>query len=247
MELHRVRTGVAGLDRMLGGGFMKNSVVALAGDTGSGRTIFASQFLVKGATDYGEPGLFLSFDEQKNSIYANLASFGWDLLELESEQKVTFIEYPQNELSAFVEQESAIRDLIHTIGIKRVVVDSMSPFALLFSNPEERQMNTLRLVSAIKGWKVTSLICSETLPAHHEMAVPRTISGVESFADAFIHLSFMKKDGRRQRAVEIVKMRGSKHEHEVRTAEITDKGFVIESPGVKKTAKARSPLPDSDL
>ena len=237
MEVHKVKSGIPGLDRMLGGGFVRNSVNTLAGDTGSGRTIFASQFLVAGATDFGEPGLFLSFDEQKNSIYANLASFGWDLMALEREQKVVFIEYPQNELGSFVEQGGAIRDLITTLGIKRVVIDSISPYALLFSTPEERQINTLKLVSTVKAWKVTSLICSETLPGHHEHAVPRTISGVESFADGFIHLSFLKNEGRRERAVEIVKMRGLHHENEIRAAQITDKGFMVGFPGVKKPAK----------
>ena len=75
MDAHKVKSGIPGLDRMTGGGFVKNSVIALAGGTGSGRTIFASQFLVKGATDYGEPGLFLSFDEQKESIYPRLPYF----------------------------------------------------------------------------------------------------------------------------------------------------------------------------
>lgn len=235
MDASKVKSGIPGLDRMLGGGFLKNSVIALAGETGSGRTIFASQFLVKGATEFDEPGLFLSFDEQKNSLYSNLASFGWDFLELEREQKVVFIEYPQNELSSFVEQEGAIRDLISTLGIKRVVIDSISPFALMFSAQEERQMNTLKLVSAVRGWKLTSMICSETL-AGAEHAVPRTISGVESFADGFIHLSFLRHGGRRERAVEIVKMRGCHHEHEIRPVEITSKGFAVVA-GEKATRK----------
>lgn len=233
MEIHKVKSGIPGLDRMMGGGFVKNSVIALAGDTGSGRTIFASQFLVAGATQFSEPGLFLSFDEQKESIYANLTSFGWDFLELEREQKLVFIEYPQNELSAFVEQESAIRDLISTLGIKRVVIDSITPFALLFSSAEERHTNTLRLVSAVKSWKVTTMICSETLPGT-EHAVPRTVSSVESFSDGFIHLSFLRKDGRRERAVEIVKMRGLQHEHEIKPAQITSKGFSVGATAPKK-------------
>ena len=90
MEVHRVKSGIPGLDSMLGGGFTKNSVVAVAGGTGSGRTIFVSQFLYKGAAESGEPGLFISFDEQKDSLYANLMSFDWDMLALESKQKIVF-------------------------------------------------------------------------------------------------------------------------------------------------------------
>jgi len=228
MEAHRVKSGIPGLDAMLGGGFGKNSVVAVAGGTGSGRTIFCSQFLVAGASEFDEPGLFISLDAQKESVYSNLASFGWDMLELERDQKIVFIEYPQNELSAIAEQEGAMRDLINTLGIKRVVVDSISPYALLFSTPEERRMNTLRFVNAVRGWKVTALISAETAPAH-ESEVPHTVSGVESFADGLIHLSFMRKGARRERAVEIVKMRGSQHEHDILPAQITQYGFSVGS------------------
>jgi KaiC/GvpD/RAD55 family RecA-like ATPase len=231
MEENKAKSGIPGLDRMLGGGFLRHSTIAVAGETGSGRTIFASQFLVKGA-EAGEPGLFLSFDEQKNSIYPNLASFGWDMLSLEREQKLVFIEYPQNELAAFSEQEGAIKDLISTMGIKRVVIDSITPYALLFSATEERQVKTLRLVNAVKGWKATAMICSEALPGP-EHAVPHTISGVESFCDGFIHLGFMRRGGRRVREIEIVKMRGCRHEHELREAAITDSGFVVGAAGKK--------------
>ncbi|VVB99189.1 Circadian clock protein kinase KaiC [uncultured archaeon] len=237
MEQTRVRSGIPGLDRMLGGGFPKNSVVAVAGGTGSGRTTFVSQFLVKGATDFSEPGLFLSFDAQKESIYANLAGFGWDMLELERSQKLVFIEYPQNELSAFVEQESAIRDLIETIGVKRVVIDSITPYALMFSTAEERRISTLRLVNAVKNWKVTCLISAESLPGSED-SVPHTVAGVESFADGFIHMSYLREGARRERAVEIVKMRGSHHEHEIKPAHIGNDGFFVgDIPSAPKKTK----------
>ncbi len=226
MAVQKVKSGIPGLDKMLGGGFLKNSVTAVAGSTGSGRTLFVSQFLHSGARDLDEPGLFLSFDEQKSTIYSNLASFGWDMLDLEQKQKIVFIEYPQNELSAFVEQEGAIKDLIGSMGVKRVVIDSISPYALMFSNPEERRISTLKLVSAAKSWKVTSLISAETVPGSEEH-FPHTISGVESFADGFINISFMRKAGKRQRDIEIVKMHGCRHEHELKPLSITEKGFEV--------------------
>jgi len=229
MELARVRSGVPGLDTMLGGGFPRNSLTVVAGGTGSGRTIFLSQFLIKGATLHKEPGLFISFDDQKNSLYPSLAQFGWDLMELERTQQVVFIEYPHNELAAFAEQESAMKDLISTLGIKRVVVDSITPFSLLFTSPEERRLNVMRLVSAIKSWKVTALIAAETIHGA-EQSFPHTVSGAESFADGFIYLSYHQQGGRRSRAVEIIKMRGCRHTHEVRRAQIGSQGFVIEIP-----------------
>ncbi len=229
MEHGRVKSGIPGLDAMLGGGFVKNSVVTVAGGTGSGRTIFVSQFLYKGATEYNEPGLFISFDEQKDSIYAQLAAFGWDMAELERRQKLVLIEYPQNELAAFAEQESAMKDLINTLGIKRVAIDSLNPFSLMFSSAEERRLNTLKLVSAVKSWKVTCLVSSETMHGTDD-SFPHTSSGVESFSDGFIHLSFRRQGDRRARALEIVKMRGCGHEHETRPAQIGGNGFSVASP-----------------
>lgn len=231
------KSGIMGLDPMLGGGFVPGCAVAVAGGTGSGRTIFVSQFLVKGASEYDEPGLFLSFDQQKDSIYANLRQFGWDMAELEKQQKLVFIEYPENELSAFVEQEGALADLVETLGIKRVVIDSITPYALLYSSEEERRLNVLRLVNAVKGWKSTCLISAETKPAASQEAVPHTISGVESFCDGFIHLSFSRTEGRRNRAVEIIKMRGTRHEYEIKPAFITDKGFSIGAAPEEKPAR----------
>ena len=231
----KIKSGIPGLDAMMGGGIPKGSTVAVAGGTGSGRTIFISQFLYKGASEFNEPGLFISFDDQKDSLYPNLASFGWDMLELERKQKIVFIEYPHNELAAFADQESAMKDLIGTLGIKRVVIDSITPFSMMFSTPEERRLATLKLVSAVKGWKCTVLISSELIHGSEEH-FPHTASGVESFCDGFIHLSFRRDGSRRQREVEIVKMRGGKHEHELRPANITDEGFVIGN-GAKQAKK----------
>ncbi|MFA6489980.1 MAG: ATPase domain-containing protein [Candidatus Micrarchaeia archaeon] len=231
----KIKSGIPGLDAMMGGGFAKGSTVAVAGGTGSGRTIFISQFLYKGAIEHNEPGLFISFDDQKDSLYPNLASFGWDMLDLERKQKIVFIEYPHNELAAFADQESAMKDLIATLGIKRVVIDSITPFSLMFSSSEERRLAVLKLVSAVKGWKCTTLISSEILHGSEEQ-FPHTVSGVESFCDGFIHLSFRRDGGKRVREVEIVKMRGSKHEHEFRVAQITEDGFVVGS-GAKPSKK----------
>jgi circadian clock protein KaiC len=224
MKEERIKSGIPGLDLMLGGGFVKGSVTTVAGATGSGRTLFLSQFLYKGAQS-GEPGLFLSFEVQKESLYLNLESFGFDFEEMENKQKIVFIEYPQNELSAFVEQESALKDLIYTLGIKRVVIDPITPYALLFSNPEERKLAALNFVNVIKGWKVTALISSDIFPGSE--LIPSTPSGIELFCDGFIHILFQRNEGKRNRYIEIIKMRGCNHEHELRQLIIGKNGLLV--------------------
>ena len=111
-------------------------------------------------------------------------------------------------------------------------------------------MNTLRFVNAVRGWKVTALISAETVPSS-EQEIPHTISGVESFADGFIHLSYLRRAGKRERAVEIVKMRGASHVHDIVPAQITifeDRSFkfILKTPPAaallkKAAASEKSP------
>lgn len=95
----------------------------------------------------------------------------------------------------------------------------------------------------MKNWKTTCLISSEVMPSSSS-GVPHTVSGVESFADGLVHLAFVKEGGKRTRAVEIVKMRGSKHNHEALPAYITDKGFMVGSIQTKDKKNDKLALKD---
>jgi len=221
----KVKTGIPGLDELAGGGFNRGSICAVIGSTGSGRTTFALQFLVKG-TEEGENGLLISFDQQKGNFFANALPFGWDLPQLEQQKKFIFIEYPQNELEHFVEQEGAIRDLIDSLGIQRVAIDSITPFAVLFPEADERMRNLMKLVQALRKWNVTLLVSAEDISTMQSM--PRSSSGIESFSDGLIHLTFERtQDGRRVRAIEIVKLRGCAHQHGAFEAKLDSRGFSL--------------------
>lgn len=219
----KVPTGIPGMDEMIGGGYPKNSLISLSGSTGSGRTTFAAQFLVNGFREGGEPGLYLSFDEPKFSIFANMAGFDWDLPELEREKHVVFIEYPQAELANFIEQESSLLELIDTLGVERVVFDSITPLAML-SEGETRRRELSKLVNVIRRWGVTALITAEEL-VPPDPNLPRTNVGIEALTDGYVHLGWMREGVKRVRTLDVVKMRGSVHEHEIRPALIDSRGF----------------------
>ncbi len=222
----RVPTGIPGLDAIIGGGFTKNSIITLSGGTGSGRTTFAVQFLVNGWHEAEEPGLYLSFDEPKFSIFANMSSFGWDLPELDREKHAVFIEYPYAELANFAEQENSLLELVDTLGVERVVFDTISPLASLSEGDDARRRDLRDLTNRIRKWGTTTLITAEDISqGPHDM--PRTTAGIETLTDGFIHLDFEKQEARRIRTVEVVKMRGSAHEHTIYPAEITALGFKI--------------------
>src|SRR5260370_8564020 len=84
--LHKTPTGIEGFDLITGGGLPRNRTILLLGGPGSGKTVFALQTLVNGARQFGEPGIFVPFEENSRQILINAASFGWKLPELEKKQ-----------------------------------------------------------------------------------------------------------------------------------------------------------------
>jgi KaiC/GvpD/RAD55 family RecA-like ATPase len=90
--LERVNSGVPGLDRLIENGFLKGDVILLAGGTGSGKTIFAVQFICNGAVQYGESGLYATFEEDSKTLKRNMLRFGFDLEGLEQKGLVKVID-----------------------------------------------------------------------------------------------------------------------------------------------------------
>ncbi len=221
----KTQSGIPGLDDLIGGGFRKNSIISVSGSTGSGRTIFGLQFLM-GGIEQGEVGMYISFDEKKHSFYENMKSCGWNLAAMEAKKQFVFIEYPVHEVESLIDQESGIRDLIDAVGVERVVLDSVTPFALSFDSEDDRRIALGKLVEKMRKWLCTVLVIAEDT-GEHGIAVPRTKAGIEYVADGFIHLSFIKDGMKRSRYLEVVKMRGAAHMHEMFPAKIDDEGFSV--------------------
>ncbi len=237
----KVPSGIPGLDKMIGGGFTKNSIVVVSGSTGSGRTTFATQFLVNGWRQNQEPGIYLSFNEPKYSIFANMSAFDWNLPDLERNKNVVFIEYPSSELSSFLEQEGSILELIDTLGVERVVFDSITPLSMI-SDGEERMRSMQKLIDVVRKWGVTTLITADDImPPHPDL--PRTSVGIEAMSDGFIHLGWMREGNRRLRTLEVVKMRGSAHAHLIHLTTIDSQGYRLVDSGMPETEKKREEAP----
>ena len=90
--MKKVPTGIEGLDEMLDGGFPSGRPILVCGAPGSGKTIFAMQFLCNGAVQHGERGVFVSLDESKPHLLQDMDSFGWNLLELEKKQLISIVD-----------------------------------------------------------------------------------------------------------------------------------------------------------
>ncbi|MCX8163429.1 MAG: hypothetical protein N3D10_02630 [Candidatus Micrarchaeota archaeon] len=209
----KIATGIEGLDKIIGGGFIKGSIITVSGSTGSGRTTFGMQFLVNGALEHNEPGIFISFDQPKYLIFGNMSSFMWNLVELEREKKVLVIEYPHSEFQSFFQKEKAIIDIIDTLGIERAVLDPIGP--LLMSFPaEQKQAYIHKLINSIRKWGTTTLIIAEEKPFLGS-SIPYTEYGIENYTDGYIHLGWKIINNKRTRVIDILKMRGSVHENKL--------------------------------
>jgi len=223
----RVMTGVPGLDELIEGGFRRGQVISVSGTSGSGKTTFAVQFLVNGAMMYNEPGLYITLGEQKKQIFANMLRYGWDLKKLEEDKKILFVEYPPYEIEVFLSQEVVIRDSVEMVGVKRLVIDPVSSLLMGYGDEQKRRERLLRLLERLRSLGCTSLMTSES--GGIDAKVPLGKFEVELFSDGIIYLYNMRKESRRQRGLEVIKLRGTKHSSKTCPIEFTDHGIEVYS------------------
>src|SRR3990167_2114202 len=101
--LKKVQTYIPNFDKLIGGGFEKSSANIIVGGAGSGKTIFATQFLV-GGMKKGEKCLYVTFEEHKEQFYENMKGFGWDLESYEKKGLFTFLEYSPIKVKTMLEE-----------------------------------------------------------------------------------------------------------------------------------------------
>lgn len=219
----RVNTGIPNLDKLIEGGFKKNSTNLVVGGSGSGKSIFATRFLLKGM-EKGEKCLYVTFEENKKQFYANMLDLGWDLEKYEKKGLFTFLEYTPIKVKTMLEEGGgAIETLVITQKISRIVIDSITSFALLFESELSRREAALSLFNIIKRWNCTSLLTLEEEPEAEE----RISKTLQFEADSIILLYSLKEKNKRQGYLEVLKMRGTKHSKKIYKFSITNSGLSI--------------------
>jgi KaiC/GvpD/RAD55 family RecA-like ATPase len=228
MNLERISTGVSGLDRLVGGGYLRKTVNLIIGGAGVGKTIFCMQFLINGITRYNEPGIYVTFEEDKENLYRNMLEFGWDLTKLEKQGKFVFIHYTPEKVKKMLDEGGGeVSNAIEKLNAKRLVFDSISSFTLLFKNMLLKKEATLQLFELLRKWKCTSLLTGEYEPHIKE----HYSTELEFEVDGIIILYNVRKEDIRERAIEILKMRGTKHSNKIFPFEITKKGIIVDPEG----------------
>ena len=223
-KLPKAKTGIIGLDNMIGGGFERNSTNLLVGATGSGKSILALQFLLEGIKN-NEGVLYITFEEKKGEFYANMQKLGWDLEDLEKSEKFIFLEYSPEKVKMMLDEGGgAIESTVLKHNIKRMVIDSITSFSLLFDDPLSKREANLGLFDIISKWNCTTLLTAQHNPLKEKSDEMDTM---DFEADSVIFLYFVRTKNKRQRFIEIVKMRGTDHSKEMHSFEITKKGIKI--------------------
>ena len=225
----RVSTGIVNYDRLIDGGFEKNSTNLIVGGSGIGKSIIATEFLITGVKK-GERCLYVTFEETKEQFYHNMRDFGWDLEDYEKKGLFYFLEYAPAKVRTMLEEGGGeIERIILGKKISRVVIDSITSFALLFKDELSKRQAALSLFNMIKGWQCTSLLTleEESTAADASKGTPKTL---EFEVDSLTFLYFVRKKFRskRERYVEVIKMRGTKHAREIYQFHIKEHGIVVE-------------------
>jgi circadian clock protein KaiC len=206
-------TGIQGLDEITGGGIPKGRPTLVCGGAGSGKTLLAMEFLVRGATEYNEPGAFISFEETESDLTANVASLGFDLDDLLQRKKIWLehIHVDRSELRQSGEYDLEglfvrIHLAIESIGAKRVVLDTVESLFSAMPDPHILRAKLRRLFHWLKRKGVTTIVTAERGDG------TLTRQGLEEYvSDCVILLDHRVNDQSSIRRLRIVKYRGSTH------------------------------------
>jgi circadian clock protein KaiC len=219
----RVGTGIAGLDALLNGGLPRASATMVQGGTGTGKTLMGLHFLLEGARR-GEPGILFTMEETPAQIRAVAKNFGWQLAPLEA-QGLLLVSYTSPvELLTDRFLDHARRQ-IEKVGARHAVLDSLTSMSLGVSSPRRFRELVYALTKHFRAVGVTPLMTMEV--AELLGTAQLTGHGVSSTADNLILLRYVEMEGQLERAVAVLKARGTSHITELRRFRIDRRGARI--------------------
>ncbi|SKB46167.1 circadian clock protein KaiC [Dyadobacter psychrophilus] len=211
--LRKSRTGIKGLDEITIGGFPQGRPTLICGSAGCGKTLFSIEFLVHGALEYGEPGVFVAFEEKTEELTVNVASLGFDLAQMQKDKliKLDHIHIERSEIEETGEYDLnglfiRLGHAIDSIGAKRVVLDTIESLFSGLNNEAIIRAELRRLFEWLKDRNVTTIITGEK----GEGTLTR--QGLEEYvSDCVILLDHRVENKISTRLLRIVKYRGSVH------------------------------------
>jgi circadian clock protein KaiC len=230
----RCITGIEGLDDILHGGIPKGNMVLIAGSVGTGKTTLCLEFLVRGA-ERGEQSLFISVTEASARLIENLSSFDFFRKDLISSGTLVFVDLPVIYERLGLDHEEltgeeidlltrSILDLVSELGVKRVVIDSLTSVVYRIGQDERLRAFILKLGQGLNHLGCTTLVVSEVPTASGRFS----LHGVEeALVDGVIVLGNATRQGDILRVLQVVKMRGTSHSRAQYVLELSPVGLLM--------------------
>jgi len=240
----RVKSGVPGLDELLGGGFPAGGTYVILGNSGTGKSILSTQFLYNGIVKFNEPGVYIMLEEDKERMISNMRRFGWELDKLEQEGKLRIVPYIKSivgdidatfdkgivpgehervdMLRQYLTVDSLYREVkqsCETIGAKRVAIDPMTSLTLLSKSEVDVRTQLIWLMEKIRKLKVTTLATVEEGIGYWRDTL--------FLCDGVVYMILKEKEGIFERGIVIEKMRGTSHDTSVRPLKISNEGIRV--------------------
>lgn len=217
-----ISTGIVGLDHVLHGGLPQGTTIVLEGSPGSGKTTLGLQYLYNGATEYQEPGIYVTFEEMPSQLYTDMLSFGWDLQALERQNLLRVIcMSPEMFMEHLIQPDGLFERMFAELHCKRIVIDSINLLTLGIDGEHQRRKLIYKLRNVLRKKGLTALILREqSNMTHNEHPFEHFVT------DGVIRLTIRSRYERyRERLLEILKLRGKKFIEGEHVYRITDAGI----------------------
>jgi circadian clock protein KaiC len=222
MALDRVPTGIEGLDIMTQGGFPRGTVNLISGQTGSGKSVLGLNFLIQGASNQDEHGIYLTLEETRESLLRAAESFDLDLRSLELEGKLTIVdmahirehhssgEDERREVASLAALQEFLSHFLVRTEAKRLVIDSITAAGIYTKDPDQLRQELFRLCNFLREQGITTLMITDLVEGKG-----LTRYDIEQFlADSFIVLELEDVGKGLRRSILIRKMRYTDHDAE---------------------------------
>lgn len=228
MSDEKILTGIHGLDEMLGGGVPEGQILALMGSCGTGKTTLSLQFIWNGLKT-GQKGVFISLEEDEESIRKNAGAYGWDIQPYLDSGDLTLVKLePADAKTTIGRIKGELPDFIKNNGVKRVVFDSVSLLSMMFDSETDQRAGLFTLCNQIKGSKATAILTAEVKDDNPSVSRDGL---VEYVADGVVLLRYKESaDGSDVHlSLRIIKMRRCKHSRRIKPYTITNNGIIVHS------------------
>ncbi|MDP8012218.1 MAG: ATPase domain-containing protein [Thermoplasmata archaeon] len=224
--MERIKSGIKGLDDLLGGGIPKGHTIAVIGPFGAGKTTFGLQFINQGLLN-NEKCIIISLEEERNSILESAENFSWNFSKFEKDGDLKIIKLdPEDAKSTLTRIESDISNEIKDFGATRVVFDSATLLTMMFNEEHEKRHVLFSLSSAVKNGGATSIFTGEVNANNHMVSKDGLL---EYVVDGVISLDIIpvKERYEYRLVLQILKMRRTSHSRLVHPFYIKENGLEV--------------------